>query len=68
MPVPTTTLDVDPLAKVLEPPSDETPAEREARLVAEEKARRISEEIDEELEREKAAEKKSTKAMKMLLL
>ncbi|KAG6884791.1 hypothetical protein C0993_008281 [Termitomyces sp. T159_Od127] len=68
MTVPTTTLDVDPLAKVLEPPPDETPAEREARLVAEAQAKRISEQIDEEIEKEKAAEKKVAKALKMLLL
>ncbi|KAG6855890.1 hypothetical protein H0H87_009688 [Tephrocybe sp. NHM501043] len=69
MPVTTTaSLDVDPLAKVLEPPSDETEMERDARLSAEAKAKRISEGIDEELEREKAAENKGAKALKMLLL
>ncbi|KAG5339835.1 hypothetical protein C0989_003404 [Termitomyces sp. Mn162] len=68
MPVPTTTLDVDPLAKVLEPPPDETPAESEARLVAEAKAKHVSERIDEEIEKEKAAEKRKAKALKMLLL
>ncbi|KAG6879835.1 hypothetical protein C0992_010793 [Termitomyces sp. T32_za158] len=68
MPVPTTTLDVDPLAKVLEPPPNETPVEREARLVAEAQARRISEQIDEEIEKEKAAERRVAKALKMLLL
>ncbi|KAG6853072.1 hypothetical protein C0991_007064 [Blastosporella zonata] len=67
MPVPTT-LDVDPLAKVLEPPPDETPMERDARLSAAAKAKQISEEIDEELEREKTAESKGVKALKMLLL
>ncbi|KAG6873621.1 hypothetical protein C0995_013552 [Termitomyces sp. Mi166 len=68
MPVPTTTLDVDPLAKVLEPPVDETPAEREARLVAEAQAKRVSEQIDEDIEKEKAEEKRGTRALKMLLL
>ncbi|KAG6907740.1 hypothetical protein DXG01_007540 [Tephrocybe rancida] len=68
MPVPTTTLDVDPLAKVLEPPPNETPEELEARLLAEAKAKRVSEGIDEELEREKAAERAGAKALKILLL
>lgn len=68
MPVPTTTLDVDPLAQVLEPLPNETTTEREARLVAEAQAKRVSEQIDEEIEKERAAEKKVAKALKMLLL
>ncbi|KAG6811835.1 hypothetical protein H0H92_005632 [Tricholoma furcatifolium] len=64
----TTTLDVDPLAKVLEPPPNETSVEREARLAAEAKAKRVSEEIDDDLEKEKVAESKKAKPLKMLLL
>ena len=57
----------DPLDKVLAPPANETPAEREIRLATEAEARRVSDMIDEELKRQDKADKK-TKVMKLLLL
>lgn len=60
--------DNDPLADALAPPSNETPAEREARLVAEKEAKEISDTIDEELDRQRIAEKKAPKSLKILLL
>ncbi|GLB39250.1 putative G-alpha-domain-containing protein [Lyophyllum shimeji] len=60
--------DVDPLSKVLEPPPDETPVQREARLRAEVQAKHVSDAIDEELERQRAVEKKGPRALKVLLL
>jgi guanine nucleotide-binding protein subunit alpha len=60
--------DTDPLAKVLEPPPNESPAEREARLFDEANAKRVSDSIDEELERQRMAEKRGPKAIKVLLL
>lgn len=60
--------DYDPLDKVLEPPLDETPEEREARLVSEKQAKQISLKIDEDLERQRAAERKGPKPIKILLL
>jgi hypothetical protein len=60
--------DYDPLAKALEPPPDETQAEYQERLVAEAKAKEVSDNIDEELEKQRAAEKRGPKAIKVLLL
>lgn len=59
---------MDPLAKLLEPPPNETPAEREARLIDEAMAKRLSDSIDDELEKQRIAEKKSPIAIKVLLL
>ncbi|RDB30446.1 Guanine nucleotide-binding protein G(i) subunit alpha-2 [Hypsizygus marmoreus] len=66
--VPVTVPDVDPLAKMTEPPPDETPTQREARLRAEAEAQHVSDTIDEELERQRVAEKKAPRALKVLLL
>lgn len=60
--------DDDPLSKVLAPPPDESPADKEARLLAEAEAKRISDAIDEELQQQARAEKKGPRPMKMLLL
>lgn len=60
--------DIDPLAKVLEPPPDESPAQRTARLLDEAKAKRLSDSIDDELEKQRMAEKRGPKAIKLLLL
>lgn len=56
----------DPLA--LDPPEDETDAQREARVVADKAAQNVSDAIDAELDRQRIAEKKSPKAVKVLLL
>ncbi|KAG5653739.1 hypothetical protein H0H81_010996 [Sphagnurus paluster] len=56
--------DVDPLSKALEPPPDESPEERTARIQAEADAKRVSDMIDEQLESERAAVKKGPKALK----
>jgi polynucleotide 5'-kinase involved in rRNA processing len=61
-----TTLD-DPLTRALQPPPDETPAEREERVRAEREAKRVSDEIDEELRRERIALKKK-RPVRVLLL
>ncbi|OBZ66663.1 Guanine nucleotide-binding protein G(t) subunit alpha-3 [Grifola frondosa] len=58
----------DPLAIVLAPPPNETPAERWAREQIEAEARRISEQIDDQLKAEKQALKKRKKPIKVLLL
>ncbi|KAF8886520.1 guanine nucleotide binding protein, alpha subunit [Infundibulicybe gibba] len=60
--------DSDPITKALAPPPDETPAEREARLLSEKEAKVVSDAIDEDLAKQRAAEKKSPKAVKVLLL
>lgn len=60
--------DYDPLDRILEPPSDETPEQREARLVLEKAAKQVSLKIDEDLERQRAAERKGPKSIKILLL
>lgn len=60
--------DSDPLAAVLAPPPNETPAERERRLQAEAEAKRISDAIDEEIQAQAKAEKKAPKPIKVLLL
>jgi len=60
--------DIDPLAKVLEPPPKESPAQRKGRLLDEAKAKRLSDSIDDELEKQRVAEKRGPKAIKLLLL
>ncbi|KAH9858648.1 G-alpha-domain-containing protein [Lenzites betulinus] len=58
----------DPLAVAIEPPPNETSAERWAREQREAEARRISEQIDEQIRAEKQAMKKRKPPMKLLLL
>ncbi|KAL1942735.1 hypothetical protein VTO73DRAFT_4975 [Trametes versicolor] len=58
----------DPLAVAIEPPPNETPAERWAREQREAAARRISEQIDEQIRAEKLAMKKRRPPMRLLLL
>src|SRR3984957_21112334 len=60
--------DEDPLTKAIAPPPDETIPQREARLIAEQNAKRVSDAIDEELNRQRLANKKATKPIKILLL
>ena len=60
-------LDEDPLALDMAPPPDETAEAKEARLRAEARAKKISEEIDEGLRAERAAMKKKP-PVKVLLL
>ncbi|KAI0745129.1 G-alpha-domain-containing protein [Earliella scabrosa] len=58
----------DPLAVALQPPPDETPAERWAREQEEARARRVSEQIDDQIKAEKMAMKKRKPPIKVLLL
>ncbi|TBU38222.1 G-alpha-domain-containing protein [Dichomitus squalens] len=58
----------DPLAAAIEPPENETPAERWAREQAEAEARRISEQIDDQIKAEKLAMRKRKPPIKVLLL
>ncbi|KAH9913679.1 G-alpha-domain-containing protein [Epithele typhae] len=57
----------DPLTAALQPPPDETPAERRAREHAEAQARRVSDQIDSELTAERLAMKRK-RPVKLLLL
>lgn len=57
----------DPLSRALQPPPDETPAERDERLRAEREAKRVSDEIDEQLRKERVVLKKK-KPVRVLLL
>lgn len=57
----------DPLAAALRPPENETPAERDKRVVAEEKAKQVSDGIDDMIRAEKK-EKKVKQEVKVLLL
>lgn len=58
----------DPLAKILEPPPNESLAERQARLLDEANAKRLSDSIDEELQKQWMVEKKGPTTIKVLLL
>ncbi|KAI0780157.1 G-alpha-domain-containing protein [Fomes fomentarius] len=58
----------DPLSVALEPPPNETPAERWAREQEEALARRISDQIDDQIKAEKIALKKRKPPIKVLLL
>lgn len=60
-------VDDDPLTLALSPPPNETPGEREKRLVEEARARDISEAIDEEIKVQRNALKKKPN-VKVLLL
>ena len=60
--------DDDPLTRVLSPPPNESPTDRQARLLAEAEAKRISDAIDEEIQQQQKAEKKGLKSIKILLL
>ncbi|THG94874.1 hypothetical protein EW026_g6679 [Hermanssonia centrifuga] len=60
--------DEDPLSRVLAPPPNETTDDRDARLLAEAEAKRISDAIDEELQQQHKAEKKGARPIKILLL
>jgi hypothetical protein len=58
----------DPFEAVLRPPSDETPAQREMRTLAEQQAKQISDAIDEQLRVERAELKRNKPDVKILLL
>ncbi|KAJ2969142.1 hypothetical protein NUW54_g13031 [Trametes sanguinea] len=60
-------VDEDPLSRLLAPPPNETPEERETRLRLEAEARLRSERIDDQLRAERAALKKN-RPVKVLLL
>ncbi|KAF9268760.1 P-loop containing nucleoside triphosphate hydrolase protein [Marasmius fiardii PR-910] len=62
------TVDDDPLTRAIAPPPNETSAEREARLAAEQLAKKRSDQIDEEINQQRLAEKKEQAAVKVLLL
>nr|GAT45989.1 G-protein alpha subunit [Mycena chlorophos] len=52
----------------MRPPPDETPSQLTARLKREADAQRISDNIDEEIKRDRAAQRKSRKELRILLL
>ena len=58
----------DPFDAVLRPPLDETPAQREMRILAEQQAKQVSDAIDEQLRVERAELKKNRPDVKILLL
>ncbi|KAA1478081.1 guanine nucleotide binding protein, alpha subunit [Dentipellis sp. KUC8613] len=58
----------DPLARVLRPPKDETPEQRERRLADEHEAKKISDSIDQQIRIESAERKKTKADIKVLLL
>ncbi|KAI0246623.1 guanine nucleotide binding protein, alpha subunit [Lactifluus subvellereus] len=58
----------DPFDALLRPPQDETPAQREQRILAEQQAKRVSDAIDEQLRIERAELKKNNPDVKVLLL
>ncbi|KAG8216486.1 guanine nucleotide binding protein, alpha subunit [Butyriboletus roseoflavus] len=60
--------DDDPLTRAIAPPPNETSAEREQRIAAEQEAKRVSDAIDEELNRQRIADKRNPKPVKILLL
>lgn len=60
--------DDDPLAKVLQPPPDETPADRARREQQQREATRVSLEIDEGIQEAKKLYERRKKAVKILLL
>lgn len=61
-------VDDDPLARAMAPPPNESAAERDLRIAAEQEAKRVSDAIDEELNRQRIADKKNPRPVKILLL
>jgi len=58
----------DPFEAALRPPPGETPAQRDARVLAEHLAKQVSDAIDEQLRVERAELKKSSPDVRILLL
>lgn len=58
----------DPFEAALRPPPGETPAQRDARILAEQRAKQVSDAIDERLRIERAELKKSSPDVRILLL
>ncbi|CDO68221.1 hypothetical protein BN946_scf184913.g11 [Trametes cinnabarina] len=58
----------DPLSRALQPPIDETPEERAARIRQFEEAQRVSKEIDDEIALSRKAYERRKRAIKILLL
>ncbi|KII94317.1 hypothetical protein PLICRDRAFT_675360 [Plicaturopsis crispa FD-325 SS-3] len=58
----------DPFAAVLRPPPDETPEQREDRLIAEQEAKKVSDGIDEQIRNERNEKKRGKTEVKVLLL
>lgn len=58
----------DPLAKILQPPADESPEQRATREQQQREATRVSLEIDESLQEDRKAYERRKKAVKILLL
>ncbi|KAH9164926.1 guanine nucleotide binding protein, alpha subunit, partial [Lactarius sanguifluus] len=59
---------LDPLARALAPPEDETPEHRAMREAKETEARRVSERIDEQIRMEKQANSRKKLTVKVLML
>ncbi|KAF8803373.1 heterotrimeric G protein alpha subunit [Phlegmacium glaucopus] len=58
----------DPFYELMQPPPDETPAQRTARLKRELDAQRVSDSIDEDIKQERARERRKKNVIKVLLL
>ncbi|KAJ6472841.1 G-protein alpha subunit [Mycena vitilis] len=59
----------DPFSLVLQPPPNETPAERQQRVELEQEQKRVSDQIDDDLRKERAERKKrARREVKLLLL
>ncbi|KIM41553.1 hypothetical protein M413DRAFT_11089 [Hebeloma cylindrosporum] len=58
----------DPFYELMQPPSDETPAQKTARQKRELDAQRVSDGIDEDIKLERARSRKDRKVIKVLLL
>ncbi|KAJ7479363.1 G-protein alpha subunit, partial [Mycena galericulata] len=58
----------DPFSLALQPPEDETPAARQARLESEQEQKRVSDQIDDDLRKERAEKKKRAKREVRVLL
>ncbi|KAI0054938.1 G-alpha-domain-containing protein [Artomyces pyxidatus] len=58
----------DPLAAAMRPPEDESPAQRELRILTEQQAKQISDAIDEQIRLDKAELKKNKPDVQVLLL
>lgn len=58
----------DPFYELMQPPADETPAQRTARQKRELDAQRVSDGIDEEIKKDRAMEKKKKQIIRVLLL
>lgn len=58
----------DPISEAMAPPQNESPRDRQLRMLGERAAKQVSDDIDDELSRERMQVKRQPRPVKILLL